>query len=93
MKFKKSIDKNEKLQRQKAIAIFKNMKDFFRDSQKSSLNWNLFQKEKLKKMLKICDKDKRGSCNKKRKEGHKTKKKPELKNKITFKDQKENKWD
>ena len=44
-------------------------------------------------MLKICDKDKRGSCNKNRKEGHKTKKKPELKKKITFKDQKENNWD
>ena len=29
------------------------------------------------KMLKIWDKDKRGSCNKKRKEGTKTKKKPE----------------
>ena len=42
-------------------------------------------------MLKICDQDKRVSRNKKRKEGHKTKKKPEFRNKITFKDQKENK--
>ena len=29
LNLKKSIDKNENLQRQKAIAIFKNMKDFF----------------------------------------------------------------
>ena len=29
LNLKKSIDKNENLQRQKAITIFKNMKDFF----------------------------------------------------------------
>ena len=49
---KKSIDKNENLQRQKAIAIFKNMKDFFQRISEELSEVKPFSKGKIEENVK-----------------------------------------